>query len=374
MADSLAEHLRDLSRQAGEAIRVTTDELRSLKEQLLGDKKGSKHWLRSRGFFARRWPTADRRSAEYFDRRLYKMTLNPGGFFSGRRLVADHCLSQYFELRLHELTLNAFCRLVGLVLGHVATAGDKLRNLTADFNRLIEQFSAAEEQGAGAKGLGSPQSPVPSPQSLVPSAAAPAIHDLACAADRTKAMRQIAAARISANKTELLAQMEQALEEDLRHAATTDGRDARSKLAVVIRRTAQTLIMRMLKQYAVDEATAALEGRPHEAVFELPSALQQALPRRFTACGGQRRLLVIAPKQLAPLVAAQLPGNGESPAPTVLADADSDMLVCYEVENQPLPRLADKVLDQRFQAVEAARASAHAVGRGLDAAMTSGMA
>ena len=113
MADSLAEHLRDLSSQAGEAIHVTSNELRSLKEQLLGDKKGSKNWLRFRGFF------------------------------SGRRLVADKRLSDYFELRLHELTLDAFCRLVGLVLAQVATVGDKLRNLAADFNRLIEQFSVA---------------------------------------------------------------------------------------------------------------------------------------------------------------------------------------------------------------------------------------
>ena len=113
MADSLAEHLRDLSRQAGEAIRAATNELQSLKELLLGDKKGSKNWLRFRGFFSR------------------------------RRLVADRGLSEYFELRLHELTLDAFCRLVGLVLAQVATVGDKLRNLAADFNRLIEQFSAA---------------------------------------------------------------------------------------------------------------------------------------------------------------------------------------------------------------------------------------
>ena len=174
------------------------------------------------------------------------------------------------------------------------------------------------------------------------------------ATDRAKAWQRLAAAQISARKTELLAQMEQALEEDLRQAATTEIRDVRGKLAVVVRRVSQTLIMRMLKQYAVDEATAALEGRPHEPLFEIPSALQEALPQRLTACGGQRRLLVLAPKQLAPLVAAQIPGNSELPVPTVLADADSDMLVSYEVEDQPLSLLAEKVLGQRYQAVEAA--------------------
>ncbi len=272
MADSLAEYLRDLSSQAGEAIRATSNESRSLKELLLGDKQGSKNWLRFRGFF------------------------------SGRRLVVDQRLSNYFELRLHELTLDAFCRLVGLVLAQVATVGDKLRNLAADFNRLIEQFSAA-----------------------------PAMDDESTV--RTRALQRVAAAQIAARKTELLAQMEEALEEDLRQAAASEIRDVRSKLAGVVRRTSRTLILRVLKQFAADEAAAALEGRPHEPLFEISTGLKEALPRRFTACGGQRRLLVVASKQLAPAVAAQTPG-GDSPVPTVLADAGGDMLVCYEVEDE----------------------------------------
>ncbi len=148
--------------------------------------------------------------------------------------------------------------------------------------------------------------------------------------------------------------MEEALEEDLRQAATAEIRDVRSKLAVVVRRMSRTLILRMLKQIAAKEASAALEGRPHEPLFEIPAGLKEALPRRFAACGGQRRLLVVAPKQLAPAVAAQTSGSGESPLPTVLADAGSDLLICYEVEDQPLRRIAAEVLDQRFQAVEVA--------------------
>lgn len=299
MADSLAEHLRDLSRQAGEAIHAMTDEMRSLKELLLGDKKGSKNWLRFRGFF------------------------------SGRRLVADRRLSEYFELRLQELMLDAFCRLAGLVLAQVATVGDKLRNLAADFNRLIEQFSADPEYG-------------------VPAAVADE------STVRTTALQRVAVGQIAAHKVELLAEMEQALEEDLRQAATADIRDVRSKLTVVVRRMSRTLILRMLKQFAALEATAALEGHPHEPLFEISSGLKEALPRGLTACGGQRRLLLVAPEQLAPAMAAQIPGDGESPVPTVLADSGSDVLVCYEVEDQPLRRVAAKVLGQRFQAAEVA--------------------
>jgi len=221
------------------------------------------------------------------------------------------------------------------VLAQVATVGDKLRNLAADFNRLIEQFSAE-----------------------------PTVDDEST--DRTKALQRLAAAQITARKTELLGLLEQALEEELRQAATTDIRDVRSKLAVVIRRTSRTLILRTLKQYAVDEATAALEGRPHDPLFEIQAALRAALPQHFADCGGQRRLLVVVPEQLAPAVADQAPRNGEPSTPTmgtwyptgcpatVLAEAGGDMLVCYEVEDQPLQYLAAKVLDQRFQAVDVA--------------------
>ena len=79
-ADCLAEHLRDLSRQAGDRLLAVTGQLQALRE-LLGDRKGSKNWLRFHGWF------------------------------SSRRLVADSRLSDYFELRLHELVLNAYCRL-----------------------------------------------------------------------------------------------------------------------------------------------------------------------------------------------------------------------------------------------------------------------
>ena len=232
-------------------------------------------------------------------------------------------MSEYFELRLQELALNAFCRLVGLVLAQAATVGDKLRNLAADFNRLIEQFSAA-----------------------------PPITDES--AVRTKALQRVAAAEIEARQAELLAEMEQALEHELGQAATADIRDVRSKLAVSVRRMSRTLILRMLKQFAAEQATAALEGRPHEPLFEISAALKEALPQRFAGCSGQQRLLVVVPEQLAPLVAGQAPEDGKSPAPTVLADAGSDMPICYEVEDQPLRRIAAKVLDQRFQAVEVA--------------------
>jgi eukaryotic-like serine/threonine-protein kinase len=293
MTDALADHLRNLSGQAGDAMNAAAGQLRSLRDMLLADRKGSKNWLRYQGFF------------------------------SSRQLVADRRLSDYFELRLKELELSAFCRYVGLVLAQVATAGDKLRNLAVDLNRLIEQFSAPPALGDESTG-------------------------------RAANLQRLATVQVSDHKAELLARMEEGLEENLRQVVATDVRDARSKLAADVRRMARARILEILKQYAVDQTTAALEGRLHEPLFAIQSGLDEALPQRLASCGGQRRLLIIAPEALVPALLAAMSGDGKGIVPTVLADAGSDIVICYEVEDQPLRRIAAKVLNRRFQAVEVA--------------------
>jgi eukaryotic-like serine/threonine-protein kinase len=298
VTDALAEHLRELSRQAGDAINAAANQLRSLKETLLADKHGSKNWLRYQGLFS-------------------------------KQLTADRRLSDYFELRLQELELNSFCRLVGVVLAQVARVGDKLRNLAVDFNRLIEEFSTP---------------PPPADEST----------------DRAKTLQRIATARIFARKAELLTRMEHGLEEHLRQAVTAEAGNARGKLAIEVRRTSRTLILEMLKEYAAEETTAALEGRPHEPLFAVSAGLAAALPQRLTACGGQRRLLITAPENLiSALSGTRYSGSsatvdGKTIVPTVLPDAGGDVLICYEVEDQPMRRIAGKVLDKRYQAVDVA--------------------
>jgi hypothetical protein len=293
VADHLSEHLRDLSRQAGENMQSVVQQLRSLKELLLGDRHGGKKWLQYRGWFG------------------------------NRRLVADRRLADYFELRMHELTLRAFCRLVRLVIAQVTTASDKLRNLSTDLNRLLEHYSASTADS------GKPD-------------------------DRAEAMRRAAAQQIAVKRMDLLDEMEQVLEEDLRRAATTDVREVRGLLAAAIHRAARAAVLRMLQGYAVEATSAALQGRPHEPLFEISAALREAVPPRFAACGGQQRLLIVAPDELAPSITPQSLGDATTAAPTVVSDSLADMLVCYEVEDLLLDRIAATVLDQRFQAVEAA--------------------
>jgi hypothetical protein len=298
MADHLGERLREISRLAGETLQAVVGKLRSLKELLLGDRQGGKRWLRYRGLFV-------------------------------RRLVADRRLAEYFELRLHELTLGAFCRLARLVIAQVTTAGDKLRNLSTDFNRLIEQFSAAPAESGPAGG-------------------------------RSEGMRKLAARQIAERRSELLAEMEQALEGELRRIAVTEVHEARRVLGTALRRAARTAVLGTLQACAA-AATSAAVGAPAEQVgggqeplFELPLAVKEALPRRFAACGGKQRLLIVASEALSQGITPAALGDAATAAPTVIVDPQADMLICHEIEDLPLKRIASAVLDQRFQAVEAA--------------------
>ena len=148
--------------------------------------------------------------------------------------------------------------------------------------------------------------------------------------------------------------MELALAEDLGRVATTDVREVRNVLTGVISQTAKAAVLRMLRQYAADSILAAMEGNAPDPVFEIRPALAEAKSRRFAACGGQQRLLMVLPEPLAEKVSAETLGALTNTAPTLVTDADADMLLCYEVEDLPLSRIASTVLDQQLQAMETA--------------------
>ena len=292
-ADQLADHLRELTRQAGEAAQSLIKPMQSLKETLLGDPNAGKNWLQFRGYFSK------------------------------RRLVVDRGLSEYFELGLHELVLRAFCRLARQVLVAVATVRDKLRNMATDLHRLFPPAPASAADGDAPR-------------------------------SRVKAARQAAAQQIAANQAELLNEIESALESDLRRLVTTDADCRRLDLAQAIRTAATDVVHRKLRQVTHDSLSAALEGRSDDPLFDIPAALKAAVPPRFEMCGGRQRLLVVAPEPLAQAITPEMLGEAVTALPTVVADPNADMLICYEVEGLTMPRIASVVLDQRFQVVEAA--------------------
>ena len=295
-ADCLDEYLRAMGREAGESAQTRHRQLSALKQSLLGDKSGSRDWLRARGFASR------------------------------RRQVADQRLSDYFQLSIEELALNGVCRLVGLILAQIATLNDKLRNLAADLNRLAEEFGRAPQPATAAQ---------------------------CTVAGGSETVLRVVSATLSALKAELTAEMERDLEEYLRCLATTEDNDARRVIPHRLRRAARFKILRALKKVALGEITASADGKPCGRIFSLAAGLKTATPR-MSECGGQRRLLLVTPEDLPPAELLQQLGDKLAQPPTVIAGPEDSVLLCYDVEGLPLRRVAAAVLDRRFPNAELA--------------------
>jgi hypothetical protein len=294
-ADYLSEYLRAIGREAGELLQSRRVELGVLKQSLVDDCCPKHEWLRARGFA---WK---------------------------RKLVADARLTRYFQLSIEELTLNGVCRLVRLILAQVAGTNDRLRNLAADLNRLAQIFQRHAEGAVGAK----------AGVTLGGEAAA-------CMASET----------IRTRRAELVAEMEHELEEDLRQMATTEDHDA-ERIVPRMRRLARAAILRTLKQAAVRGINAATDDSPGGRVFSLTAGLKAAQPK-LGPCGGARRLLLVAPEDLAPgqlLEQLRLKVEG---GPSLLTAPSDGVLLCYELQELALRHVAAALLEGRLPYVELA--------------------
>jgi hypothetical protein len=73
----------------------------------------------------------------------------------------------------------------------------------------------------------------------------------------------------------------------------------------------------------------------------------------LAACGGARRLLVVSPDD----ELARLPGegfHGTPPTPSVVIDTDADLILCHEIEQLSVARVAATLIDHRADYEEAA--------------------
>jgi hypothetical protein len=156
---------------------------------------------------------------------------------------------------------------------------------------------------------------------------------------------------IGLRKAEMVAEMERALEDDFRAAVTAEIANPRQRLAYVLRRAVQATIRRTLKKIGQQEIVSSDGPMAEERTFSLRTALKKAASQ-WPGCGGDRRLLLVAPEGLSPPQLAEQLGPDVSQPPTVVVDEDSDVLLCCEMERLPLGRLAAAVLDGRFHNLE----------------------
>ncbi len=101
------------------------------------------------------------------------------------------------------------------------------------------------------------------------------------------------------------------------------------------------------------EIAASSKDKPPRSMFSVPAGLQAAMPS-LPECGGARRLLLFTPNDLSSAELIQRISDAVATPPTVVADKENEVLLCYEMEQLPLRRVAAALLDQRFQNVEVA--------------------
>ena len=288
--------LRALNQETAEIMKAKLLKIGAIRETLLHDKHGGLHWLRRRGWL------------------------------SMRRVVVDPRLSEYFCLRIEELTISVACRLTGLVLQQVAALGDKLRNLAADLSRMAEEF--------GRTGAGSDTSPdLPSP--------------------RSQMIEGLVAEHLATHKAALVAAMMRTLDPDFCRLDAAENNGSPLRLRPRLRSTARSLILADLRQLALGQIEAGPVG-PYQPLFSIEGGLAAAVAR-LNRCGGRRRLLLTVPSSLqAEPILKRLTDGKAAQRPTVVADAENEIVLCYETEQLPLRRVVACVLDHRFQYVEVA--------------------
>lgn len=301
-ADCLTQHLRQLGRQAQEILAQTRQARQLLEKQLREAAQAGRPWLRYRGLA---W---------------------------SRRLAPDPRLVQLFEVKIEELAINSVSRLTSLVTAHLAVTDDRLRNLSADLDRLSEEFRRGAQPTVAGTGR----------ETVILGAAAP----VAVGGPTTPERRGT-----GIDRRELDA-LEAGLAAELEGLLAREPGYVRMGLPRVLRQAVRAALLGSIKEQALaallDPAAAATL-----AVESLAATAHEALPQ-LAGCGGQRQMLLVAPVEVLKLPAVDQPLGEFTQPVTAVAHDEADVVLCCETGQVGLRRAASAVLAGRFQQVEAA--------------------
>ena len=159
---------------------------------------------------------------------------------------------------------------------------------------------------------------------------------------------------IGPHKMELIAEMEHTCgAQDCTAWSRRRETTFRACFLPLLRRTARSSLHRLLKRVTMREIAASSKDKPTRSMFSsVPACRRPRRPCRIVAAPDGCCCLL--PRDLSSAELVQRIRDEVPTPPTVLADKENEVLLCYEMEQLPLPRVAAAVLDQRFQNVEVA--------------------
>ncbi len=235
-------------------------------------------------------------------------------------------VARYFHSRFAQVTVRTAHRIARrLAQVKLSLLSDQIRDLARDLGNIAEQFNA----------------PISDPQPQDTSHTDNDVLDDIHLQAREALDRQLP--ELAAELESLLFDGGNALARLLANPA-----EASADFVERTRATARSLIHRALKRVNVTNVVLpSIEDGGAERFIE-------AAAPAWSACGGGKRLLVVAPPQDGrETFESQLAESVEQPF-NLIFDADNDLLFCYETEATPLVEIAHAIMQSRHDLAQVA--------------------
>lgn len=251
---------------------------------------------------------------------------------SYRRTVRDVVLD-YGETMVDRLVWEGTCRMFASLEPHVTSAADQLREFWTDLNRLADEFT-------------------------------PSNHVLTESAENIK--DSPADSRISfctifrQHQMELVEQLDResltsvlATDQSLRHVLTEG--NLRQTVETSMRMIGRKLLLQAMSKATQEYLKRTLSSGASAPDFAniIEQGRQGAIPK-LLSLGGDKRLLLVVPKELDPTPIAKeiLKASGEQI--NIVEDSYTGFAFCYEVESIPLQGIFNRLIRQRHDCQELA--------------------
>ncbi|MHB8897782.1 MAG: hypothetical protein ACYC6Y_03440, partial [Thermoguttaceae bacterium] len=254
-----------------------------------------------------------------------------GGGFWGRKSSRGETWADYCHLRSHIIVVESVARFVRRVNTHLSNYREQLKNGQFSLSRVASQFASQQvwlEAIANSKS-GDPE---------------------------TRSLSQSIGRLIESQMLGMVAQLDEALGGELIRLESSPSADAKEspnahRFARALRARAWTVLSGALRELNLPNRMFASDA---ESVGNLSDFLPGAIPR-LQGNGGAKRLLAVAPRTAEDQIVRSGLRHCEDGEFTLVRTGESELALCYELENLSLPLAAARLAERRDDCLAAAR-------------------
>jgi len=334
LEQQLAATSAELAVMAVESIRDVLVRLTSNPQARIAGAQKAAQWLcdRLRQFervTSTEWTQIEERLA-VLERTLPEKVTAGGTGFWGRKSKRGETWCDYCQLRANMVVVESVARFIRRVNTHLSDYREQLKNAQFSLSRVASQFGSQQEWASAIAGS---QAGEPEKRSL----------------------SQSIGRLIESHMPEMVAQLDEALGGELIRLESSLPAEEKEqpnvhRFARALRARSWTILSQALRE--LDLPSRMFSGDA-ESVGNISDFLPQAVPR-LPRCGGGQRLLVVSPQT----TAEELVRNGlkhcEDGQFSLVQAGESELALCYEVQDLSLPLVAARLVEHRENCIAAA--------------------